>query len=301
MPPPVPIHLDPLTISSISGSISIAFWICVFSPQIIQNFQRRSGDGLSLTFLAIWLAGDVANVIGAIFQHVLPTMLILALYYTLADVILIAQVTYYRALPKSDESPTPSSDGMPSPEHLSPATPLLDEHQRHKHVHAAPPMWKAALWNIAAIAAVCAAGVAGWWMSQNAHGGQPDGGKKHSEEVEWDTWGQVFGWMCAGLYLGSRIPQILHNWRRKTCEGLSLLFFLFSCLGNITYVISIVTAALASQDPRAYIGVNASWIAGSAGTLILDGTIFVQFFMYGAEREIREGGFVPVPNDTAEV
>jgi solute carrier family 66 (lysosomal lysine-arginine transporter), member 1 len=68
------------TISGITGSISIACWLVVFSPQIIENFRRRSGEGLSLSFLIIWLAGDVFNVLGAILQHVLPTMIILAIY-----------------------------------------------------------------------------------------------------------------------------------------------------------------------------------------------------------------------------
>ena len=70
------------TISGITGSISIACWLVVFSPQIIENFRRRSGEGLSLSFLVIWLAGDVFNVLGAILQHVLPTMIILAIYCT---------------------------------------------------------------------------------------------------------------------------------------------------------------------------------------------------------------------------
>jgi hypothetical protein len=74
------------TISGITGSISIACWLVVFSPQIIENFRRRSGDGLSLSFLVIWLAGDVFNVLGAMLQHVLPTMLTLAVYCISLDV-----------------------------------------------------------------------------------------------------------------------------------------------------------------------------------------------------------------------
>lgn len=35
-----------------------------------------------------------------------------------------------------------------------------------------------------------------------------------------------------------------------------------------------------------YVGVNASWLAGSLGTLFLDLGIFVQFFIY---REVEEG------------
>ncbi|KAK0736903.1 PQ loop repeat-domain-containing protein, partial [Apiosordaria backusii] len=108
-----------------------------------------------------------------------------------------------------------------------------------------------------------------------------------------DFWGQVFGWLCAVLYLGSRLPQLLLNWRRKSTEGVSILFFLFACLGNLTYVLSILaydpvcTAENGEcKDGEAariywqYILVNLSWLAGSAGTLFLDMSIFVQFFLY---------------------
>lgn len=61
-------------LSGICGSISIACWIVVFSPQIIENFRRGSADGLSVVFLVTWLIGDVFNILGAILQGVLPTM-----------------------------------------------------------------------------------------------------------------------------------------------------------------------------------------------------------------------------------
>lgn len=56
------------------SSISIACWVVVFSPQIIENFRRGSADGLSLQFIIVWLAGDVFNILGAVLQGVLPTM-----------------------------------------------------------------------------------------------------------------------------------------------------------------------------------------------------------------------------------
>jgi len=48
--------------------------VVVFSPQIVENFKRGSADGLSLQFIIIWLAGDVFNILGAVLQGVLPTM-----------------------------------------------------------------------------------------------------------------------------------------------------------------------------------------------------------------------------------
>ncbi len=96
MPPTDALLIDAKTISGITGSISVACWIVVFSPQIVENYRRTSAEGLSLAFLIIWLAGDVFNVLGSMFQQVLPTKLILAVYYTVADIILIGQVFYYK-------------------------------------------------------------------------------------------------------------------------------------------------------------------------------------------------------------
>lgn len=73
-PPPQALGLDVEALSGISGSISIACWIVVFSPQIIENFRRGSAEGLSIVFLVVWLAGDVFNILGAVMQGVLPTM-----------------------------------------------------------------------------------------------------------------------------------------------------------------------------------------------------------------------------------
>lgn len=73
-PPSQNLNLDIEALSGICGSISIACWVVVFSPQIIENFQRGSAEGLSVVFIAVWLLGDVFNILGAVLQGVLPTM-----------------------------------------------------------------------------------------------------------------------------------------------------------------------------------------------------------------------------------
>lgn len=73
-PPSDGYSLDIEAISGILGSVSIACWVVVFSPQIIENFRRSSAEGLSIEFVIIWLLGDVFNILGAILQNVLPTM-----------------------------------------------------------------------------------------------------------------------------------------------------------------------------------------------------------------------------------
>ncbi len=167
-----------------------------------------------------------------------------------------------------------------------------------------PTRLQTVFWNTVAVLMVCAAGVVGWYLSRRyasrGNAAPPDGALP-----SFSLWGQIFGWFCAVLYLGSRLPQLLLNWRRKSTDGVSMLFFLFACLGNLTYVLSIF-----AYDPRCaesrcqpgeagriygrYILVNLSWLAGSLGTLFLDLGIFAQFFIYsqneaaGGEDDVLE-------------
>ncbi|GME85098.1 unnamed protein product [Ambrosiozyma monospora] len=119
VPPPNPLIINAQAVSGITGSISIACWIIVFAPQIYQNFVRKSAEGLSLMFVILWLLGDFFNVIGAVMQGVLPTMIVLAIYYTLADIVLLWQCLVYGHGKPADVDPI----------HLSPANPLSTEHE----------------------------------------------------------------------------------------------------------------------------------------------------------------------------
>lgn len=196
------------------------------------------------------------------------------------------------------------------------------------------------LFNLTALIVVCLAGVLGWYLSSRAqytpkqspshhHHSKQNQTYSHpappslplfatstlltthsastsgtNETLQFDLWGQIFGYLCAVLYLGSRIPQLLLNFQRKSTDGVSLLFFLFACVGNLTYVLSIfayepscarvegaglITGASTEngcaggewrREYGRYILVNTSWLVGSAGTLLLDLCIFGQFWLY---------------------
>ena len=327
----------------------------MFTPQILENFRRHSATGLSLVFIIVWLLGDVFNILGAILQGVLPTMTILAVYYTFADLVLLGQCFYYRGWTLSDypteeaieeeeeeERPLLWRDDPPASQrknltaadadrrpsggsfgsfhehlravdgtHLSPATPLRPASKATdippSHAVKSHSALTATIYNTSALLLVCAAGVLGWWLSarQSPQSKPPHPNESAETGIHFDTWGQIFGYLCAALYLGSRVPQLLLNFRRKSTEGVSMLFFLFACVGNLTYVLSIFAyeprcARLASvgegfsaacgegewkREYARYILVNTSWLIGSAGTLVLDLFIFAQFWVYRGQSE----------------
>lgn len=254
---PRPGHHMNMIVSGVSGCISIAFWIIVFTPQIWECYTRKSSEGLSFAFVVLWLTGDLFNVIGALLQHVLPTMTILAVYYTLADLVLLVQCIIYK-----DHKPQIDTEHQPL---LS--GPLSEENviEREVTIH------KEALKNFGYVLCVTLFGVIGYFISAHF-----ESHKKPPTEQPISFWGQINGWLCAILYLASRVPQIKLNYDRKSTDGISLLFFLFAVLGNITYVISILAAGVTKHA----LILNASWLAGSLGTLFLDFIIFAQFVIY---------------------
>lgn len=244
----------------------------VYSPQIYENYSLQSGEGLSVLFVVIWLIGDLTNLFGALMAGLLPTIIILAVYYTLCDIILFYQIFYYRwrrhqrhrlgIHHRHDVPPTESSR-------------LLGDEE----TVVAPNKWQRLFLNRALLyclgfAFIFAMGF-GSVIVMRRHPAPPS---PPVEIIEWKS--QVLGYISAACYLGSRIPQIIKNAKTK-CAGLSLALFVFCLCGNITYVLSIVVA-----DPsRRHIVANAPWLAGSGLTLFLDFFVLYQFYHYRSEAD----------------
>ncbi|KAF9926739.1 hypothetical protein FBU30_003733 [Linnemannia zychae] len=397
----------PLTeyLSNIAGSLSIVCWFIVFTPQFWVNYKRQSGESLSLVFLYIWLAGDIMNLIGATMENLLLTMRVLAWYYTIADIALIAQIFYYRKT--SVKASFESVIALANPE-------VLNAHAGHSHGEHALLISSTNGHNYSSISpsehvhenehdrvihkaamvanATAAAGHYGeeyhpiasglpttaeyyaqrqrrpsthsamtsgsgryrskkarrhqmirrivmilfplilgaffiwayydWLQCTIGHGEDTEEGSRcgrgnggghgklppspnppsdsdsivsalmkggHSGEEEktgfiHEWMPLILGWGSAILYLGSRLPQIYKNWRLKSCEGLSIMMFMFSVFGNVFYVASIFFKSLEID----YLITTMPWWLGSGGTLIFDFTIFFQFYIYRHNTPLSE-------------
>jgi len=85
--------------------------------------------------------------------------------------------------------------------------------------------------------------------------------------------GQILSWASCTIYLLSRIPQIIKNWRRQSVEGLSPILFACAVLGNTTYALGIVVKGQRLLGALPF-------LIGSVGTLCFDMTILSQFCLY---------------------
>ncbi|WWC86257.1 uncharacterized protein L201_001130 [Kwoniella dendrophila CBS 6074] len=266
------VPLSPAVLSNIAGYMSIATWIVVYSPQIWENYQLQSGEGLSVTFIVLWLLGDITNLVGGVMAKLLPTMIILAVYYTVCDLILLFQVYYYRR--------KPSSSAQAIGQHINPldeSTPLLPEPKQPKPL--LPPKFEYPIM----LLFVLLSGLGAWYITDQDTISIPEK-PEPSIELEWKS--QLLGWMSAVLYLGSRIPQIVHNYKTR-CAGLSLAMFFFAISGNITYVLSIFFTSMNAK----YILANLPWLAGSGLTVFLDLFVLAQFAIFSLQDRRKEKPF----------
>jgi len=258
-----------VSLSGILGWISIATWVVVYSPQIYENFSLKSGEGLSIAFVVIWLAGDLFNLAGALVAGLLPTMIILAGYYTLCDTALLIQIYYYRWL----NTGTLARPKAHLVEDTGEATPLLSSSSGAHVSEKKRSLKRHVLEYVGMILCLVGAGIVAWAINEKVQGVGGDEEPRPEEVVEWKS--QLMGYCSAMLYLGSRIPQILKNFDTK-CRGLSPGLFIFGIMGNVTYALSICVSSMEMEHLIA----NASWLAGSTLTVLLDVFVLGQFVYY---------------------
>ena len=92
------------------------------------------------------------------------------------------------------------------------------------------------------------------------------------------VFGSFMAWSCGILYFYCRIPQIIDNRRNRSVEGLSILLFICTILGNLFYGLSIMTR-FPPIDDKFFFG-TLPYLFGSVGTFIFDVIIVYQFRIY---------------------
>ncbi|KAI9189916.1 hypothetical protein H9P43_001349 [Blastocladiella emersonii ATCC 22665] len=237
------------------GYLSMGFWLFAQFPQVYSNYKKGSANSLAITFIAIWLVGDISNLVGSLLTQQLPFQIYLACYFVFVDILLFSQCLWYNYIKARLYPETMQTTEVTSPSRHRAASPVAANGARvPKHMVVA----------IAVLALLQPALAAG--------------------EVDTTTTaykvGTVISYICTVMYLSSRFPQILLNYRRRSVEGLSPAMFAFALGGNATYAISVVLRSFSQDDQKAYLISSAPFIAGSAGVVMQDVVILIQWLMW---------------------
>ncbi|CAN3352781.1 vacuolar arginine/histidine antiporter Ypq2p [Diutina catenulata] len=236
------------TLSTAFSYMSTTSWVFAQMPQIYNNWRRKSTTGLSAGFLALWFLGDFLSFTSCLFNSAtLPFQLLLSGYFLANDVCLAFQYWYYGAAPGR---PYVAVARTPRPSDAS--------------SDASSTMGRAAV-------------VASVMATARAVPLPPDGGAAPPP----DTLGVVLAWCCTVVYVSSRVPQLVHNWRRRSVEGLSPVLFSAALLGNLFYTASILASCQFQGPTRwSFFVKELPYILGSSGTVVFDAGYFYQRWLY---------------------
>ncbi|XP_066493453.1 lysosomal amino acid transporter 1 homolog [Tiliqua scincoides] len=248
--------------SVVLGLVSILCFAAASFPQCWQACKTGIMDqALSVYFLLGWLGGDTLNLIGSFLADQLPLQVYTAIYYVVADLMMISLYFYYKIRNQSRGSSAPinavcvfvfvgtvsaaSLLGRP-PSRVSDRMTVL-KGRVLLSVSADPPNWE--------------------------------------PFTEKEVVGFAIGSISSVLYLLSRVPQIYTNFKRKSTTGISYSLFALVMLGNTLYGVSVLLKnPNPGQAEGSYVIHHLPWLIGSLGVLALDVIISFQFLAYRRRR-----------------
>ena len=88
-------------LANVSGAVSIACWVTILLPQLLEQWRLKSADGVAISFLLAWFFGDLANLDGAIIGQLRPGVILLAVWFCFSDTLLVLSYYYYKHMNSS--------------------------------------------------------------------------------------------------------------------------------------------------------------------------------------------------------
>ncbi|NXC71558.1 LAAT1 protein, partial [Anhinga anhinga] len=243
--------------SIVLGLVSIFCFAAASFPQFYQACKTGNMDrALSIYFLLGWLGGDLLNLIGSFLADQLPLQVYTAVYYVLADLVMLSLYCYYKV----------KNQGRGFAAQINAAFVFLS---------LGMVSTVSFLGRSAAVVQDRATFKGRSLLSARTDelGSKPF---TRSEVV-----GFTIGSISSVLYLCSRVPQIYTNYKRKSTTGVSYSLFALVMLGNLLYGLSVLLKnPEPGQSEGDYVLHHLPWLVGSLGVLSLDVVISFQFLAY---------------------
>ncbi|XP_029363140.1 lysosomal amino acid transporter 1 homolog isoform X3 [Echeneis naucrates] len=232
------------------GLLSILCFMGSSLPQYYRSCKTGNMDSaLSIWFLLLWLAGDTCNLVGSFLADQLPLQIYTAVYYVLADLLMLGMYLYYKTKNKMNES------------------------RRIVNV-----LGLVCILGFTTNLACFPGGDVQHEVTPNRFSSRTLLSTSDVSSIKAFTQKEIIGFTIGSassvLYLCSRLPQIYTNFNRKSTKGVSYFLFALVILGNTTYGLSVLLKNPDDgQGERSYIDHHLPWLIGSLGTVFLDLTV----------------------------
>ena len=208
----------------------------MYSPQLYENYQLQSGEGVSVLFVYIWILGDVFNLAGAVLGKLIPTIIILGAYvsqhgsygkcmriinacrgiqYTTCDFILLGQIFYYRWKTQRKNRAAGGPDALPGDDERTPLIPGSEGSEAVETPESVVQPLPALLAKYSlSVLFVVAVGTGAWWVNEGRY--HPDEPNLHGflansqggvEKPNHYALIQFFGWSSAVLFVRAFQPS----------------------------------------------------------------------------------------------
>ncbi|CAG8545159.1 11115_t:CDS:2 [Diversispora eburnea] len=215
--------------SKISGHISIVCYVIFFIPQFYENYKRKSSASVSLGLVFLLFMADALNLIGSILQHLIPTVILCIAFYNIAGILLIIQVLYYRyrkipfeIINDNYENAGKSATSYQIKQNYTSASFSIFSRQKKFFVILVGTF-------CVFLIGISVSSISGLSLENISNNNK-----------KFELLPQLLGWISSFLYVGSRIPQIIKNYRSK------------------------------STKDRDYLLVNIPWLCGYSGSIFFD-------------------------------
>jgi uncharacterized protein with PQ loop repeat len=236
-------------LSNLLGFLSSILWAFVIVPQMYQNYQNKSSDAISLSLILLWIVGDFLSMFSAQVKNISPIVTYVAIYHIVLGTIFLAQIIYYRHYKITNRYVEIFQDDFEYEESIASVSILTKSEQ------------------LFIVASILITTLVKLYFHFNLPGTI--------------ILADLVAWSTTFIFIGSRIPQIVLNHRRKSTTGLSVYSFIFLNIANYLFLASILVNICDSSDSiKNFMFNNVQWISGAFCTSILDAIIFYQFWVY---------------------
>ncbi|GAB5365442.1 hypothetical protein AAMO2058_001058300 [Amorphochlora amoebiformis] len=261
------------------GYICMMCWSLCLAPQIIVNHVLGKAEDQSFLFYLLWVAGDITNLLGCVLANQLTTQDHDSLPDDDSQMFIGSRTPSFSPKPPRPMAPIERAERMQAPLRVEEARSYggVD----HKETISSKPIFKTpsaieAVWNVITSELSLAGIIIASFSIVVVLSIIPD--LLTSSEIAFIT-----GWSMTLYYTISRVPQILLIARERKVEGLSPVMFIMTFLGNITYMLQVISVSTDMDFLRDKI----PWLV-QAGLCIIQDMFVLALYVYFKRRDLEK-------------